>query len=74
MTTQTVRISVVHLFGKRCEFVRPRLDVGQSVGNVLGILSHAYGCLLDALQAVVSQLLELDVQGRQVGAALQLRC
>ncbi len=63
-----------YLLSQHFQFVRPGLDVRQGVTDLHGLLSHASGSVLNGGQSAVSQLLELDVQRCQVGAALQLRC
>lgn len=62
-----------YLLSQCFQFVCPGLDVGQRVADLSGLLSHASGSSLNGFQAIVSQLLDLDVQRCQVGAALQLR-
>lgn len=64
----------LYLFSQRFKFVRPGLEVSQSITDLPGLLSHASGSVPDGAQSVVSQLLDLDVQRCQVGTALQIRC
>lgn len=70
---QMVSLLHVYLFSQCSQFFCPGLDVGQRLTDVYGLLPHASGSVPDVFQTVVSQLLELDVQRGQVGAALQLR-
>ena len=63
-----------YLLSQHFKFVRPGLDVGQSVTDLSGLFSHTSGPVPDRGQSAVSQLLDLDVQRCQVGASLQLRC
>lgn len=64
----------LYLFSQRFELFYPGLQIGQSVTDLSGLLSHASGSIFDAGQSPVSQLLDLDVQSCQVGVALELRC
>lgn len=66
--------SCTYLLSQQFKFVGPGLYVGQSVADLSGLLSHASGSFCDGGQSAISQLLDLDIQRRQVGAALQLRC
>lgn len=64
----------LYLLSQHFQFFCPGLDVRQSVTDFCGLLSHASGSVHDGRQSAVSQLLDLDIQRCQVGAALQLRC
>lgn len=61
-----------YLFCQLFEFVHPFLYVCQCVSDLHGLLSHASGLIPDGRRGTVSQLLDLDVQLGQVGAALQI--
>lgn len=64
----------MYLLSQQFKFDDPGLYVRQSVTDLSGLLSHASGSFRDGGQSAVSQLLDLDIQRRQVGAAFQLRC
>lgn len=65
--------ATLYLLSQQLQFFSPGLDVGQGVTDLCRLLSHASGSFPDGVQGAVSQLLELEVQGCQVGAALKLR-